>query len=262
MADEEEHAESHDLDDQLDAQAGAKLRRTSGRKSPGGGKGASSSDGRSGVAHLSEVIGLVANLFRGVPAKELAFYNVEGRGSCAPLALAASTGLAIPHAGVAADSTASKIGKVTSAERYIDITLRLGAYQIILDHFEGRRASSKQTMKSFGTDRMHWMLKSTTKEQEGEWVSHEIVQVMAAYMGLRFLYVINTELKIIIVTKIEYSGDNDEDLTKFYSESFSWEEWKGEKVMSTKKKNFKEHHDTIQETGSDQHTRRHTSHVA
>ena len=249
--DQEEHEESHDLDEQLDGPVGSNLRRTSARKSPGGGKGASSTDGRSGVAHLSEVIGLVANLFRGVQAKELAFYNVEGRGSCAPLALAASTGLAIPHAGVAADSTASKIGKVTSAERYIDITLRLGAYQIILDHFEGRRLSSKQTMKAFASDRMHSMLMSTTSKQEGEWVSLEIVQVMAAYMGLRFLYVINTDLKIILVTKIDYSGDNDEDLTKFYSESFSWEEWKGEKVMSSKKNTFKAHHDTIQKTGSD-----------
>ena len=114
-ADEVEHAESHDLDEKLDAQAGAKLRRTSARNSPGGGKGASSLDGRSGVAFLSEAIGLVSNLFPGVPAKELAFYNVEGRGSCAPLALAASIGLAIPHAGVAADSIASKILKVTSA---------------------------------------------------------------------------------------------------------------------------------------------------
>ena len=67
------------------------------------------------MAPLSEVIGLVSNLFPGVPAKELVFYNVEGRGSCAPLALAASIGLAIPHAGVAADSIASKILKVTSA---------------------------------------------------------------------------------------------------------------------------------------------------
>ena len=131
-ADEVEHEESHDLDEQLDGPVGANLRRTSARKWSGDGKGASSSDGRSGVAPLSEVIGLVSNLFPGVPAKELAFYNVEGRGSCAPLALAASIGLAIPHAGVAANSIASKILKVTSAERYIDITLRLGAYQIII----------------------------------------------------------------------------------------------------------------------------------
>ena len=243
--------ESNDIDEQL-APVGAIPRRTSARMSPGVGKGASSSDGRSGVDSSSEAIGLVSSLFAGVPATELVIYNVEGRGSCAPLALAASIGLAIPHAGVAADSMASKISKVTSAERYMDILLRVGAYQILMDHFDGSRiVSSKTTMKSFGFDRMHPMLKCTTNAQEGEWVSHDILQVMAAFIGLRFLYVINTEAKTIIVTKIDYSGDHDEDLTKFHTESFSWEEWKGEKVMSTKKKDFKAHHDTIQETGSD-----------
>jgi hypothetical protein len=250
---EEEHLESNDIDEQL-APVGAIPRRTSARMSPGVGKGASSSDGRSGVDSSSEAIGLVSSLFAGVPATELVIYNVEGRGSCAPLALAASIGLAIPHAGVAADSMASKISKVTSAERYMDILLRVGAYQILMDHFDGSRiVSSKTTMKSFGFDRMHPMLKCTTNAQEGEWVSHDILQVMAAFIGLRFLYVINTEAKTIIVTKIDYSGDHDEDLTKFHTESFSWEEWKGDVSYASrtaKKDHFKKNHDTIHETGS------------
>ena len=53
-------------------------------------------------------------------------YDVEGRGSCGPFALAVSMGFKLGHAAVAGDELTAKVKKVTAKDRYIDLQLRWG----------------------------------------------------------------------------------------------------------------------------------------
>jgi len=45
----------------------------------------------------------------------------------------------------------------------------------------------------FGPDIVHQIAKMTTKNDDGEWVSIEWLGFMAAFAGIRYLYVVNVD---------------------------------------------------------------------
>ena len=131
------------------------------------------------------------------PPEAVQVYDVEGRGSCGPFALAVSMGFKLGHAAVAGDELKAKVKKVTAKDRYIDLQLRWGAHEIVNEHYKGGKegAGFVSAANGFSPDLVHKVTKMTTKEHGGAWVSYEWLGFMAAFAGLRYLYVVNVDNK-------------------------------------------------------------------
>mgnify|MGYP000850477351 FL=1 len=196
---------------------------------------------------VDDAIRVAKSLFP-CPADEVRVYNVEGRGSCAPFALAVAMGLKLEHAAPSDDDklTATVI-KVPAKDRCIDLQLRSGARGIVKEHYEGGNAGPGfvKAADCFGPDIVHQIAKMTTKNDDGAWVSIEWLGFMAAFAGIRYLYVVNVDNKLVFVTRIDYDEDNHSVILRLEQRHYTFDEWSGAASFSTHKgkSNFKRRHD-------------------
>jgi hypothetical protein len=68
---------------------------------------------------------------------------------------------------------------------------------------------------------------------DGEWVSREWLSFMAACVGLRWLFVVNVDHKVIFASRITYDGKDDEEIMLIKEQVFSFDEWSGKVSIST-----------------------------
>ena len=180
-------------------------------------------------AAVEDAVRVAKSLFPWCPADAVQVYNVEGRGSCGPFGLAVAMGLKLGHAAPTGGELTAKVGKVTAKDRHIDLQLRKGAHEIVHEHYEGGKGGVGfvRAANCFSPDLVHKVAKMTTEKNGGEWVSIEWLGFMAAFAGLRYLYVINVDNKVIFVTRIDYDADNKTDIMRLEHHGFTFAEWSG-----------------------------------
>ena len=241
QADSVEH---HEIDDDLFMLGGG---------GEGGGRGERRTSsrvvgGQSSGGTDQDAIALAKSLYHG-PQKNQKVLNVEGRGSCTVFALGASIGLNVKHVVESGDSLGNEITTVHANDRVIDLLFRSGAKQTLYDHYQGRQIVQHPRCIQWFTDQLvHPMGRMSTRTTNGQWLECEWLSIMAANAGLRWLYIINVDEKTIVVYRITFSGDDDENIKKIKCASYSWDEWTDRESISDARQHliaFKQNHDAI-----------------
>ena len=131
---EEIHEEAANLFEADREESSVSVRRSGRRAAAATGAEEGGGDEKAAI----EAAVLVAKAIFPCPPEAVQVYDVEGRGSCGPFALAVSMGFKLGHAAVAGDELKAKVKKkVTAKDRYIDLQLRWGAHEIVNEHYKG-----------------------------------------------------------------------------------------------------------------------------